>query len=430
MTRTEFHAIAKALNITVEKAEELYWDTFFAEIDQDDEEIAEEELQQADTPEEFLEQTINAETVEDFKTQQATLEEEVELTEEEIIELEAQEALEQDLLRNYETRKNSVLEAKYKTLVKQYGQLEDRYAEALSMKKHYSSATKTKKQAVVNDSRPGEATPILLLSDWHVGELIESGSVNGENFYNPEVAKERADWLFINTAKLIRKEARDVNIKQAVVWLGGDFISNYIHPELMESNTMSPTEEIYFAQELISNGINYLLENTELESIVIPTSVGNHGRTTVKTHIATATQNSLEQLMYRNLARHYNNTPEVSFRISDSYINYLDIYDKTLRFAHGDAVRGGLGVGGITIPLLRWIGKQNANRRADMDFLGHFHSVHFNPQFTINGSLCGSNAYSSRLGCKNEPPKQALMLLDRDLGFTYNLPVYCFNTSR
>lgn len=269
-----------------------------------------------------------------------------------------------------------------------------------------------------------EVIPILGWSDWHVGERIDARTVNGLNEYTPEIAEVRATQLAVNSLRLIQKERLDRQVKRMVLWLGGDFISGYIHPELEESNWLSPTQEIQLAERLICQGIDLFLAQGDLEEIIVPCSIGNHGRTQDKSRASTGAYNSFEWLMYCNLSRHYRQEPRVKFQIADGYCNYLRIFDRVLRFAHGD---GGFkyqgGVGGIHVGLNKWIMRANEAIKADMTVIGHFHSLKFDHNFMVNGSLIGPSAYSLRMGFAPERPQQMFRLLDAQYGFTTCAPV-------
>ncbi len=272
----------------------------------------------------------------------------------------------------------------------------------------------------------GEATAIVQASDWHVEEVVEPSTVNGLNTYNLDVAKQRADRYFRNVLKLVRKERQDVAIKTLVWHLAGDLVSNYLHPELEESNALSPTEAIRFAKQLITAGLRLWRDDGEFDRIIVVTSYGNHGRTTHKPRYSTGHKNNLEWMMYHDLATIFDGDSVIQFQISDSYFNYLDVYGRTLRFHHGDAIKYGGGVGGLTIPLIKAIHRANQSRRADADFVGHFHQLmpfSRSHRFVVNGSLIGYNAYALRIGASPEEALQSFHLLDAQRGFTIAAPI-------
>ena len=159
-------------------------------------------------------------------------------------------------------------------------------------------------KASVSDKEKSNATTISLASDWHIEEPVKSSQVNGLNSFNLDIAKERAEKLFKVTAKLIEVHQREYKIENHILALLGDFISGSIHEDLMESNTIQPTEAIWEAQNLIASGIQYLLDNTNV-NLIIPCSSGNHGRITAKQRVSTDYGNSLEILMYRNLEKYF-----------------------------------------------------------------------------------------------------------------------------
>lgn len=261
-----------------------------------------------------------------------------------------------------------------------------------------------------------EATAVLLCSDWHVEEKVCPLKVEGRNEYNPTIARTRAHKLAEALAWLVTHQRNGFAIRDIVIWLGGDLITGYIHEELMESNFMSPTEAVLFAQELIEHLINAALAIDGIERVIVPTSHGNHGRTTYKTRVSTGAANSFEWLMYMSLKRRYANDKRVEFHVADGEHNYLKIYDWDVRFTHGDAVRYAGGVGGITIPLNKAIAKWQTFKPAHLTCFGHYHQYLDTPSFVGNGSLIGYSEYALRVAAAFEAPAQAFFLMDSKRG--------------
>lgn len=267
-----------------------------------------------------------------------------------------------------------------------------------------------------------EATAVVLASDFHCEETVLKEKVNGMNQYSLHVAKQRSDEFFANIVKLIKKEQQAITIKNLILWLGGDFISGSIHEELLENCSLRPMEAILFAQELIASGIRYLLDNTEVH-ITLPCSVGNHTRITDKVHISTEQGNSLEYFMYHNLAKQFNHEKRLTWIIAEGYHTYLKVYDKTLRFHHGHAMKYGGGVGGIYISVNKAIAQWNKVKWADLDLFGHFHQQRDGGNFLCNGSLIGYNTFSIVIKGDYEKPKQTFFLIDRNRGKTVVCPI-------
>lgn len=272
----------------------------------------------------------------------------------------------------------------------------------------------------------GEAVAIWQASDWHVEERVDASTVNHVNEYNPDVAERRAKAFFRNGLKLVRKERQDVVIDTLILHLGGDLITGYIHEELEESNYLSPIEAVMFVKRLIIGGLELLKTAGEFKQVQVITSWGNHGRTTKKIRVSTGHKNSYEWLLYNDLASQFANDPIIKFHVGNSYFTYVEIYGHLTRWHHGDAVKYGGGIGGLMVPLLRYISKANQQRPAVADFIGHFHNrIPYSPatRAAVNGSLIGFNAYAQRIGASPEPPVQNFQLLDSRYGFTIASPI-------
>lgn len=140
------------------------------------------------------------------------------------------------------------------------------------------------------------------------------------------------------------------------------------------------------------------------------------GNSTIKKRHSTGAKNSYEWMMYQQLRRLYENEPRVEFVIADGAHVYLGIYDWTLRFHHGDDVKYGGGVGGLTVPLRKAVDSWNIGRYADITCIGHYHQF-FDCNFAIvNGSLVGYGPFSLAIKARYEPPMQGFFLIDRDRG--------------
>lgn len=267
-----------------------------------------------------------------------------------------------------------------------------------------------------------EGTIILVASDWHVEERVDPRTVSYQNEYNLDIAKARAEKFFRASLRLIRLLQQDIKVDTAILALLGDFISNDIHEEFPETNQLTPTHALEFAQNLIVGGIEFLLNNSKLK-LVIPCHSGNHARTTRTVRFGTENGHSLEYLMYRTLAKHFRGNDRVDFRVSDGYHSYADVYGKTIRFHHGHAINYQGGIGGIFIPTFKAISQWDKMRQADLDIFGHFHQHKDGAKFVSNGSLIGFNSYALSIKADFEHPKQTLMLMDKERGRTCTWPV-------
>ena len=308
------------------------------------------------------------------------------------------------------------LEEKYKFLLEKNIDLEEKLKILERSDKISTFTIKPSK------STKSEATAIVLASDWHVGETVDPETIGGVNQYNRLIASARGKEFFNNTLRILKVFEKDITIKHMVLALLGDFITNTIHEELAETNSMLPSDEIVFAQDLIASGIQHLLDNTTVD-IVVPCHSGNHGRMTKKQRISSEAGNSLEFYMYQNIAWHFKGNKRIKFVIPRSYFSYIQVYDKIVRFSHGHHTQYGGGVGGITIPINKAIAQWNKTRRADIDCFGHFHQFLDGGYWICNGSMMGFNAYAESIKAGFEKPKQCFFLIDKNRGKTVVAPI-------
>lgn len=276
--------------------------------------------------------------------------------------------------------------------------------------------TKTKKKS--------ESTVVLPLSDIHYEELVDPATINNLNKHNPQISTERFNKYFENAVRLIDMSRSNTEINTLILWLGGDFINGYIHEEMVETNAMSPPDACIKVFSLIIAGIDFLIEHAKVEEIIVPTSVGNHARTTEKRRVATNVQNSYEWILYNFLAKHYEDNEQVRFKLSRGYHNIVDVYGYKIRFHHGENVRYQGGVGGLTIPLNKAIKAWNEANQVDLDVIGHWHQLTFNKKFIVNGSIVGYNAYAESIKAEFERPQQAFFLMHPRYGKTIQAPIF------
>jgi hypothetical protein len=263
-----------------------------------------------------------------------------------------------------------------------------------------------------------EMTAVALCSDWHVEEPVEPESVAYRNEYNLDIADHRIRRLFDGIIWNIEhhRASKRLTINDLVLWLGGDLMTGYIHEELVETNALSPTETIRWLLPRIRDGIWTLLNRLDFAHIEVPCSYGNHGRTTAKPRISSGFANSFEWLMYHSLADEFRNEKRIHFEITNSPHQYVQVYDWTLHFHHGDDVKYMGGVGGLGIPLLKSLPMWDLVKRADVHNIGHHHSLLDYGRAVVNGSLIGYGPYSQRIRAAFEVPQQAMYYMDKKRG--------------
>lgn len=327
-----------------------------------------------------------------------------------------------DLTKRKEAAWKKDMEAKYRALLGEYEMSEKRFDALLNIKEQVDI---TRIEPLAASSKD-ESIPIIQLSDWHFEERVDPATINGMNEYNLDIASYRWTKCIQNSLKLVHKERHSSEIKQMCLWLGGDFITGYIHEELEESNYLSPTQATRFAKEKIITAIKFYLEYGKFDRIVIPCNFGNHGRTNKKPRVSTGYKNSYEWMMYNDIADYFSDNKKVQFIIPSGMFAYVDLMGYTIRFFHGDSIGYGGGIGGLTIPLIKALQRYDQQQHAYYNFMGHFHQLwQATKNCRVNGSGIGYGPYAQRIGASPEDPRQGFNLLDKRYGMTTQMEIYC-----
>jgi hypothetical protein len=269
-----------------------------------------------------------------------------------------------------------------------------------------------------------DGVPVFLVSDLHLEQEVKPEKVNFMNRFNLEIARRRMTRLFEGHRWFIQKERESFNINQVCLWLGGDIINNYLHPDDVQSNLLAPPAAFAFAKQLICDGLRYLLEDDEIKKLVVPCSDGNHGRLSKDLQATMRTDLSLETLLYCMIADEFRNEQRIQFEIAQGDHLYTQIYNQTIRWTHGAEFKGGSGIGGIMIPIYRGLSRIETVKHADITCLGHFHQLTMLRDLVINGSLVGYSPYALRIGARYEEPAQAAFMIDSVRGKSVSAPIW------
>lgn len=311
--------------------------------------------------------------------------------------------LERDLRLGHLTADKKQTDKKYKLLQKQNEELQKQ----VNLIKQVREVTTYEIKSA--SSSESQATSVSILSDVHSEELVRPESVNNLNEYNLEIATERIPRFFANTARLIKVKQQSSKITTHILALLGDNVTGQIHEEI--ETLLDPAEAVIFAMNHIASGIEFLLNETNV-NFLIPCHSGNHGRQTKTIHQGNEHGNSNEYLMYHMLANHFKGNKRVKFLIAKGYHSFIDIAGFKIRFHHGHNLKYGGGVGGIFIPTRKAIAQWNRSNPVDLDVFGHFHQLLWGGNFICNGSVIGYNAYALGIKADFDRPKQAFFLVN------------------
>lgn len=272
------------------------------------------------------------------------------------------------------------------------------------------------------------ATPVLMLSDLHLDEVVDLRDMNGMNEYNRAIAEQRLARVIDYTVEYCTRYSAGLEFDGIVVTLLGDIITGVIHDELARTNEAAVPETIAHWVPVLASAFQHLADY--FGHVHVPCVDGNHDRTYQKIPMKQRATSSYAWIIYNWLADTLRADDRITFSISASSDQIVDVYDTKFLLQHGDGFRSAGGVGGIYPSLLKYLYRQRSMWAAsgqhwDYCLMGHWHSLMWGQDFIVNGSLKGYDEYARRSGFGFEAPRQALFLVTPERGITTQTAVYC-----
>jgi len=268
---------------------------------------------------------------------------------------------------------------------------------------------------------PGTAlTGVLVVSDAHIGQVVDPDEIEHLGGYNPAVAMARIRLLEEKAIAILRGKP---SLERLLVLFGGDIVHGNLGHSLEEE--VSPiAAQVDLALNVFFQfltGLAQVVPQIEVHGVV-----GNHGRWPGSRKMPSSVRYSnLDGIFYGSLASalRFSKIPNISFEERLSSRRLIEVGGTTIQLQHGDEVRGGgFCTGGmnreVTNSSLRNL---QVGRRAPTYFvMGDKHSSASLPYgrgaFIVNGSFVGADPFG--LNFVPSPPSQTLFFLHPEEGKT------------
>lgn len=287
-------------------------------------------------------------------------------------------------------------------------------------------------------SGPVASVPIMLWSDWHIGESVNSKEVGGVNVYNIAEAEHRVRALVDNTVDLCVNHMVNPDYPGAVVCLAGDFVTGEIHDELTQTNDIDLLPAVLRTVDLIAWSLTQLLRH--FPSLYVPCVAGNHGRNTQKIQHKRFIFKNFDWLIYQLLQRHFVNEARITFDVPDDNQVFFNVYGHRYMLIHGHdlGVKGGDGIIGSSGPIIRGrvksgLAAESMGSGYDSLLLGHFHTympLLASQALLVNGSLIGYTEYAKDRRFRYQRPVQSLHFHHAKHGPTAMWPVFVTSSNQ
>jgi len=272
----------------------------------------------------------------------------------------------------------------------------------------------------------GRGTPVLMLSDLHLDEVVDLREMNGANKYDRRIGELRLDRVVFKSIEILRDYWQGTTYDGIVLVLGGDIFSGNIHDELRETNEDTMLGSVAHWIPRIAGAISLLAD--EFGKVHVPVVAGNHGRTTPKKRYKRNARDNFDWFIGVQLANMFAGDDRVTFAVSDAQDTTFDVYRWRVMLTHGDQTGGGGGIGGIWPPIMRMLAKKQQAHAAmgrgfDLGIMGHWHQLTWGQGFIINGSLKGYDEFAMGLNFPPEIAQQALWVMSPERMITWRADV-------
>jgi predicted phosphodiesterase len=271
----------------------------------------------------------------------------------------------------------------------------------------------------------GEAAAMFVISDVHIAEVVRPSQVLGLNEFNQHVVARRLEQVATRGLMLTEKERKLADIREAVVFLGGDVIGGKLHADQVECNDLGIVGSIGLAEELLEKMLRTWWTKGGFERMTVVCLSGNHDRLSPKVQHASFYENSYASTIYLHLRKRFTDEPKVQWVLGDGEYADVPIFGWNFRLTHGHRVKFNGGIGGLSIPWTKHVMRLNKGKHADFTIGGHLHTWTYNAEagFLVNGSVIGTTPYSLPLG--HQRPEQSFLVVDRERCVTQVSKIFC-----
>lgn len=326
----------------------------------------------------------------------------------------------------YLRAKNRQLENANKDLRKTVGEQQEigfQIAEAIKAADPFPKRS----NILITRSKP-VVVPVVVFSDWHIGEVVNKNETEGFGEYNYGIAQDRLFGILDDFLKWVEVNRKAYCITECAVFCLGDYISGNIHHELSVTNEFPLPVQTAKAGLLLGETFKILAPHFDKVQIE-EQGADNHGRLTHKPQKKQKNINNMSYLVHQiaNLyaAKHDN----LMINEAEGMKKVAEVNGRRFLLEHGDEVKAHMGF--PWYGLSREKGREALRRmnvnalRFHYQAIGHWHvpSIIEGNTF-VNGSLCGTTEYDHANG-RHAGPAQVAFMIHREHGVFNFTPFSC-----
>jgi hypothetical protein len=259
-----------------------------------------------------------------------------------------------------------------------------------------------------------EVVPVLMLSDWHIGEVVNANETEGLNAYDLEIARSRMFTIVDAFIRHVNAQRQIYKIKEAVVFGLGDYVSGDIHPELQATNEFPLPQQTAEAGSLLGEVIARIACCFDTVTTYCQ-NADNHGRLQKKPQAKQKGGNNMSYLVHTIAEAHARKVTNAKFVHTEGAKLLANVNGKRFLLEHGDAIRGWAGFPYYGFGRMAGLEAQRRMLRPEIAFdyqcMGHFHvPAVISWKIYVNGSLSGTSEFDYICGRHADPAQVGFLV--------------------
>jgi len=255
--------------------------------------------------------------------------------------------------------------------------------------------------------------PVIMLSDWHIGEVVDKEEVEGFNEYNYQIAQDRIFYIVDSFLKWCDTQRKVYRMDEAVIFGLGDWVSGNIHAELIATNEFPLPVQTAKAGLLL--GEVFCRISSHFNKLkVYEVGADNHGRLQPKPQAKQKALNSMSFLVHTIANQYCEKQGNIEVVTAKGIKLVAEVVGSKFLLEHGDTCKSWMGIPyyGVNREKGREaIKRMNTSESFNFSAMGHFHVPGFIEGATLmNGSLSGTTEFDHSVGRFSPPSQLAFMV--------------------
>lgn len=276
-------------------------------------------------------------------------------------------------------------------------------------------------------------TAVLLLSDGHIGKVVDPEQTLNFGRYNFEIFCSRLKHLE-NRVISIMTEHQKSKITKLLIAMLGDMVDGSLNHAAEAGQANTVFAQAYNGAHVVAQFLRNIAPH--VPSIQIETVVGNHGRWGTQHKMPTKNRYSnLDMFFYAMVESLVRDISTIKFNLNVQPFQTVMIEESVLWLGHGDHLKGGdkaLGVPahsiGRQLSTVAQMHSREGRQVPNIYCVGDKHKSmelpHCNGDFIINSSFVGYDEYAHSSNFPDSGPAQKLFFVHPRYGRTATYNIY------